>query len=87
MSLLLCKEPPHRKRKSERLITIVMFMTAVASPIYDPHCKKLFGGKQGIWPFMYQEAAKKNIKNLLKRKVETKSEASKKKYRRRQMLT
>ncbi len=40
-----------------------MFLAATAKPRWDPHRKKYWDGKVGIWPFAKQEPAKKNSKN------------------------
>lgn len=56
-------EEVYRTCKSKRFVTKVMFMAAVARPRYDPHQKRLFNGKIGIWPFVFQEPAKRNSKN------------------------
>ena len=47
-------------------------MAAVARPRYNPNRKTVFNGKIGIWPFVYQEAAKRNSKNRSKGTMETK---------------
>jgi hypothetical protein len=40
-----------------------MFLAAVARPRFDANGNVIFDGKLGIWPFTYQEAAKRNSKN------------------------
>jgi hypothetical protein len=57
------EEPPHRTCKSKRFITKVMFLTAVAKPRWDSARNQWFNGKLGIWPFVYQEPAKRGSKN------------------------
>ena len=64
--LLPNETQPERMTKSKRFITKVMFMAAVARPRFDFTKKHLFDGKIGIWPFVYQEAAKQNSKNRTK---------------------
>lgn len=70
--LLHDEEPPLRACKSKRFITKVMFMAAVARPRYDNSRKQYFNGKIGLWPFVYQEPAKRNSKNRPKGTLETK---------------
>ncbi|ETV69001.1 hypothetical protein H257_15151 [Aphanomyces astaci] len=50
----------------------VMFLAAVARPRYDPHKKKMFDGKIGIWPFVKKLAALRMSKNRLKGALEFK---------------
>jgi len=52
-----------------------MFMTAVARPRLDPNKKQYFNSKFRIWPFVYQEAAKK-FKNRPKEIMVTKVKTS-----------
>jgi len=66
------EEVPQRSCKSKRFITKVMFMAAVARLSYDYHRKQFFDGKIGIWPFVYQEPAKRNSKNRAKGTIVTK---------------
>jgi hypothetical protein len=40
-----------------------MFLAAVARPRYDCYGTVIFDGKLGIWPFTYEEAAKRKSKN------------------------
>ncbi len=57
------EEPPHRTAKSNGFITKVMFMCAVAAPRHDTVKNQFFDGKLGVWPFVYQEPAKRSSKN------------------------
>lgn len=57
------EDSPSRHCKSKRFITKVMFFTAVARPKWDPHKKRLFDGKIGIWPFVTTEPAPRASKN------------------------
>ncbi|KAM0875427.1 hypothetical protein ACQ4PT_036816 [Festuca glaucescens] len=41
----------------------VMFLAAVARPRFDANGNVVFDGKLGIWPFTYQEAAKRKSKH------------------------
>ena len=50
-----------------------MFLAAVARPRYDPSRKQFFDGKIGIWPFVYQEPAKRNSRNRAKGTLVTKN--------------
>ncbi|KAF0774729.1 hypothetical protein AaE_001571 [Aphanomyces astaci] len=50
----------------------VMFLAAVACPRYDPHKKKMFDGKIGIWPFVKKLAALRMSRNRLKGALEFK---------------
>ena len=40
-----------------------MFLAAVARPRFDANGNVVFDGKLGIWPFTYQEAAKRKSKH------------------------
>lgn len=54
---------PIRTCKSKRYITKVMFLAAVARPRYDYGKKVWFNGLIGIWPYVYEEPAKRHSKN------------------------
>ncbi|XP_074290311.1 uncharacterized protein LOC141617040 [Silene latifolia] len=54
---------PYRSCKSKRYITKIMFLAAVSRPTYKENGEVLFDGKVGIWPFTYQEPAKRKSKN------------------------
>ncbi|XP_074314417.1 uncharacterized protein LOC141649631 [Silene latifolia] len=54
---------PYRSCKSKRYITKIMFLAAVLRPTYKENGEVLFDGKLGIWPFTYQEPAKRKSKN------------------------
>ena len=64
--------PPHQTYKSNRYITKVMFMCAVARPRWDSHAKREFDCKIGIWPFIFQEATEQARKNRPTGTMETK---------------
>lgn len=66
------EEAPLRACKSKRFIPKIMFMAAVARPRYDHHRKQFFDGKIGLWPFVYNEPAKRNSKNRPKGTLITK---------------
>jgi hypothetical protein len=61
--LLKDEAPPHRTCKSKRYIEKVMFLAAVSRPKYDHHTRSWFDGKIGIWPYVYEEPAKRSSKN------------------------
>lgn len=63
---------PHRKVKSKRFIEKVMFLCAVARPRYDYKKKRVFDGKIGVWPFVKQATAQRNLKRRPAGTVETK---------------
>ncbi|KAK9664370.1 hypothetical protein RND81_14G036800 [Saponaria officinalis] len=70
---LLPNEPkPHRTCQSKRFITKIMFMAAVARPRYNEDGDVLFDGKIGIFPFIYEEEAKRSSKNREKGTMVTK---------------
>ena len=64
--LAIDEDPPERSCKSKRFITKIMFLAAVAKPRWDPHKKKHFDGKIGIWPFARSDVAKRSSKNRKK---------------------
>ena len=49
--------------KSNRFITKVIFLAAVAHPRYDSHSRSYFDGNIGIWPFVETRAAKRTSVN------------------------
>ncbi|KAF0715607.1 Aste57867_3297 [Aphanomyces stellatus] len=61
-----------RSCKSKRLITKVMFLSAVARPRYDANAKRVFDGKIGIWPFVEESPAARTTKNRQKGAMVTK---------------
>ncbi|OMO88972.1 hypothetical protein COLO4_20007 [Corchorus olitorius] len=74
--LLPSEVEPHRTCKSKRFIPKVMFMAAVARPRFVKESNQFFNGKIGIFPFVYQEPAKRNSKNRRVGTLETKPIAS-----------
>ena len=82
-----CEEPPQHTSKSKQFITKVMFMTAVAVPWFDMGRNYTFDGKIGIFPFIFQEAAKRSSKNKQARTLETKCITSIDKLETRKMLS
>ena len=67
------EEDPIRTTKSKRFITKVMFLAAVSQPCWDTSRNQWWNGKIGIFPFTYQEPAKRNSKNRVKGTMETKA--------------
>ncbi|XP_074276905.1 uncharacterized protein LOC141600560 [Silene latifolia] len=63
---------PYRSCKSKRYITKIMFLAAVSRPTYKENGEVLFDGKLGIWPFTYQEPAKRKSKNRVAGTIVTK---------------
>ncbi|XBJ06018.1 hypothetical protein VPH35_024697 [Triticum aestivum] len=61
--LAIDEEDPYRSTQSKNFIEKVMFLAAVARPRFDANGTMIFDGKLGIWPFTYQEAAKRKSKN------------------------
>ncbi|CAO2841385.1 unnamed protein product [Amaranthus hypochondriacus] len=63
---------PHRECQSKRFIPKIMFMCAVAKPIFSSDGQCEFDGKIDIWPFITQEPAKRSSKNRKRGELETK---------------
>ncbi|XP_057793293.1 uncharacterized protein LOC131009910 [Salvia miltiorrhiza] len=63
---------PYRTCKSKRYIEKIMFMCAVARPIFGLDGRCIFDGKFGIFPFTTMEAAQRNSKNRMKGTMEVK---------------
>ncbi|ETV82539.1 hypothetical protein H257_05143 [Aphanomyces astaci] len=57
------EEVAARTVKSKHFITKVMFLAAVARPRFDPHTRRVFDGKIGVWPFVEVVAAKRTSVN------------------------
>jgi hypothetical protein len=50
--ILLDNEPdPHRTVSHKSHIDKIMFLAATAKPRWDPHTRRMWDGKVGIWPF------------------------------------
>lgn len=81
------EEPPQRTCKSKRFITKVMFMAAVVVPRFDTGRNCAFDGKIGIFPFIFQEPAKRSSKNRQAGTLETKCITSIDKFETRKMLS
>ncbi|XP_056689685.1 uncharacterized protein [Spinacia oleracea] len=76
----------YRSDKSSKFIPKVMFTAAVARPRFNENDECTFDGKLGIFPFTYQEAAKRTSKNREKGTMKTKVVESVKKEETRNML-
>ncbi|XP_021837498.2 uncharacterized protein [Spinacia oleracea] len=76
----------YRSGKSSKFIPKVMFTAAVARPRFNAQNECIFDGKLGIFPFTYQEAAKRNSKNREKGTMVTKVVESVRKEETRDML-
>ncbi|XP_074315396.1 uncharacterized protein LOC141651591 [Silene latifolia] len=63
---------PYSSCKNKRYITKVMFLVAVSRATYKENGEVLFDGKLGIWPFTYQEPAKRKSKNRVAGTIVTK---------------
>ncbi|XP_057529901.1 uncharacterized protein LOC130808440 [Amaranthus tricolor] len=63
---------PHREIQSKRFIPKIMFMCAVARPIFSIEGEMIFDGKIGIFPFTHEVAAQRNSKNRKRGEPETK---------------
>ncbi|XP_057779623.1 uncharacterized protein LOC130998210 [Salvia miltiorrhiza] len=66
------EEEPYRTCKSKRYIEKIMFMCAVARPIFGLDGRCIFDGKFGIFPFTTMEATQRNSKNRMKGTMEVK---------------
>ncbi|KAL7601440.1 hypothetical protein Lser_V15G26026 [Lactuca serriola] len=66
------EDEPLRTCKSKKFITKIMFLAAVARPIYDSSGNEVFSGKIGIYPFTTLEPAKHSSKNRVAGTMETK---------------
>ncbi|XP_074299780.1 uncharacterized protein LOC141630947 [Silene latifolia] len=63
---------PERCVQSKAFIPKIMFMCAVARPIYDANDEVIFDGKIGLFPMTVEEPAKRSSKNREKGTMETK---------------
>ncbi|XP_039118935.1 uncharacterized protein LOC120255103 [Dioscorea cayenensis subsp. rotundata] len=70
--LLPDEEDPPRSCKSKNFIGKVMFLVAIARPMFDSQGSELFSGKIGIFSFVKKEAAKRGSVNRLAGTLETK---------------
>lgn len=66
------EEEPERFTQNKNYIERVMFLAAVARPRFDVNDNVTFDGKIGIWPFTFQEAAKRDSPNRLAGTIVTK---------------
>ncbi|XP_057543296.1 uncharacterized protein LOC130821520 [Amaranthus tricolor] len=54
---------PHREIQSKRFVPKIMFMCAVARPIFSSEGEMIFDGKIGIFPFTHEVAAQRTIRS------------------------
>ncbi|KAL2935755.1 Histone-lysine N-methyltransferase SETMAR [Bienertia sinuspersici] len=64
---------PYRACRSKRFLLKIMFLAAVARPLYDGDGRLIWDGKIGIFPFTYKDSAKRNSKNRAAGTLETKA--------------
>ncbi|KAL2893707.1 Transposable element Tc3 transposase [Bienertia sinuspersici] len=64
---------PYRACRSKKYIVKIMFLAAVAKPLYNEQGELIWDGKIGIFPFTYKEPAKRNSKNRMAGTMETKA--------------
>ncbi|KAM0898928.1 hypothetical protein ACQ4PT_021640 [Festuca glaucescens] len=70
--LALDEPEPERVTQNKNYIEKVMFLAAVARPRYDVDGTKTFDGRISIWPFTFEEAAKRDSPIRLKGTMVTK---------------
>ncbi|XP_021726134.1 uncharacterized protein LOC110693281 [Chenopodium quinoa] len=70
--LLPKEENPYRCQQSKRYKIKAMFMGMIGKPLYDRSGNMLHDGKYGMFPFTYQQRAKKKSKNRDAGVMETK---------------
>ncbi|XP_057535502.1 uncharacterized protein LOC130813678 [Amaranthus tricolor] len=63
---------PHREIQFKRFVPNIMFMCAVARPIFSSEGEMIFDGKIGIFPFTHEVAAQRSSKNRKSGEPETK---------------
>lgn len=78
------EKSPIRKVQSKRFITKVLFLAAVARPLWNTATNSHIDGKIGIWPFVKTVPAVRNSRNraaetLVTQTLKVTKEASKKK--------
>ncbi|KAH9136660.1 hypothetical protein AeRB84_018315 [Aphanomyces euteiches] len=66
------EKEPQRKCQSQRFITKVMFLCAVARPRYSDDSGSWWDGKLGIWPFVESVEARRDSANRVAGNYETK---------------
>ncbi|KAL7087657.1 hypothetical protein ACP275_13G081300 [Erythranthe tilingii] len=74
--LLPEEEDPIRTCKSKNFIGKVMFLVAIARPMFDEQGNEIFSGKIGVFPLVTREPAKRNSVNRVAGTLETKLIAS-----------
>ncbi|KAI5382333.1 uncharacterized protein LOC127110547 [Lathyrus oleraceus] len=70
------EEEPHRTCKSKIFISKVMFLCAVTRPRFDNEENETYSGKIGIFPFVYEQPARRSSVNRVAGTIETKPIAS-----------
>lgn len=70
------EEEPHRTCKSKNFISKVMFLCAVTRPRFDNEENETYSGKIGIFPFVYEQPARRSSVNRVAGTIETKPIAS-----------
>ncbi|KAI5400539.1 uncharacterized protein LOC127096114 [Lathyrus oleraceus] len=70
------EEEPHRTCKSKKFISKVMFLCAVTRPRFDNEENETYSGKIGIFPFVYEQPARRSSVNRVAGTIETKPIAS-----------
>lgn len=66
------EEEPHRACQSKIFIGKLMFVAAVARPRFDNEGKETFSGKIGIFPFVYEQPARRSSVNRAAGTIERK---------------
>ncbi|VFQ98898.1 unnamed protein product [Cuscuta campestris] len=66
------EDDPYRTIQSKKFIPKIMFVAVVGRPRFGESGETLWDGKVGIFPFTYEEAAKRNSKNRPAGTLETK---------------
>ncbi|KAI5419637.1 uncharacterized protein LOC127137097 [Lathyrus oleraceus] len=66
------EEEPHRTCKSKNFISKVMFLCAVTRPRFDNEENETYSGKIGIFPFVYEQPARRSSVNRVAGTIETK---------------
>ncbi|CAI8602512.1 unnamed protein product [Vicia faba] len=69
---LLSDEEPYRTCKSKNFIGKLMFLAAVARPRFDDENNVTFSGKIGIFPFVYEQPARRSSVNRVAGTLERK---------------
>jgi hypothetical protein len=57
------EQPPDRRVRHKKYMDKVMFLCAIARPRWDPHARKMWDGKLGMWPIGYYGKAMRTSVN------------------------